>query len=185
MPEKERFILCFDNLNDGCTEAIDAYTFFLWLQKHKIPSKYIIHPNNPLAQKIRLDKDIIVSNATHFFINCSDILSKSKHVITSFGLYRFNRYIKKLPWLNYIFIDHGVEWLKAQFYTEKDFNYRLSGFIPTYNVFKQKGLWKNKQIHCSLPRWDNLKKIKHKQKSIFVFFTYRKSVLTIPETTNL
>ncbi len=176
LPKNQRYILCFDDLFDGITECIDAYTFFQWCQKNNIPSKYVIHPKNPLVQKIRKEKDVIFSDAQTFFMNSADILSKSKYVLTSFGLYKRNRYIKKLPWIKYIFIDHGVEYFKKPFYIETDFDYRLSGFIPTHRTFIKKGLWKNKQINVGLPRWDNLQKKHNKNREIFVFFTWRKSI---------
>lgn len=175
LPEKECFILCFDNLHDGLTECIDAYTFFQYLQEKGIPSKYVVHPQNPLALKMRHNPDIILSDNKNFFVRCAPILAQSRYVLTSFGLYQANRSLKKLPWLKYILIDHGVEYLKKAFYSEKDFDYRLTGFIPSHSHFQKKGLWKGKQINVGLPRWSHLKKIPHSEKQIFVFFTWRKS----------
>lgn len=180
MPEKDRFILCFDSLSDSNAECIDAYTFFKWLQKNKIPSKYIIHPANPLAKKISDKRDVILSDAHSFFINCTYILSKSKCVITSFGLHKYyNHYIKKLSWIKYIFIDHGAILLKhsvLNFYTEKDFHYICANFKPEHQLYSNLRLWKNRQILCGMPRWDNLKKVPHSNKNIFIFFTWRMSI---------
>ena len=114
------FCLCFDNLTDALAGLGEAYIFFQWLQKQGIPSKYVIHPQNPLVSQIYPHKDIILSENRNFFTNCGDILSKSKHVITSFGLSDFDRHIKKLSWIKYIFVDNNVEHLKNSLYKEKN-----------------------------------------------------------------
>ena len=181
----ERFILCFDNLGDSITEAIDTYTFFKWLQENNIPSKYVIHPQNILAPKLIGNKDVIISNYKNFFINCADILAKSKCVVTSFGLYdnKLNKSIKKLPWLNYIFIGHGPTLLNiysVKFYSQSNFDYIASNLTSTPSIYSKRHLWKDKQILCGLPRWDNLKRISHKTKNIFIFFTWRKSIEKYP-----
>ena len=81
-----------------------------------------------------------------------------------------------MPWLKYIFIDHGCEYLKTPVYVEKDFDYRLTGFIPSHKMFEERGMWKGRKIDVGLPRWDNLRRTKHTEKSIFIFFTWRKSM---------
>ena len=183
LPKTKQFILCFDLFDDPTTEAIDAYTFFCWLQKHDIPSKYVISLHHPLAEKLTSAKDIIFADKATFFTNCRSTIAQTKAIISSFGFDGKNRDLKKFPWLKYIFIQHGSLWLGEHaltYYPEKDFDYILSTIKPTVDFLKKHHVWKNKQILCGLPRWENLKRIPHKNKNIFIFFTWRQSIQTYP-----
>ena len=183
IPEKDRYILCFD-LFDPTTEAIDAYTFFCYLQKKGIPSKYIIHPLHPLLQKITNTKDIVYATSHTFFAHNTALLAQSKAVVTSFGLdSEKNKIIKKLPWLKYIFIDHGSILLKhsvLDIYTPKYFDYICANTKPEHSLYQKKGMWKHNQILCGMPRWENLKRFPHKNKNILIFFTWRISIKKYP-----
>lgn len=177
---KDKYIICFDCLYDKDAEAIDAYTFFQYLQQNNIKSKYMLLKSNQLAQELTNKKDIILLNNQDEFFDYIELIAQSSTVVTSFGGWgKFNFTIKNIPFINYVFIDHGVIWLKrwvCDMYCNKYFDYILAPSKKTYELYINKGLWNDQQIIKSgLPRWDKLKKEQNKSKNIFIFFTWRKT----------
>ena len=97
---------------DKGQEAVDAWTLFKYLQSQKIPSKYAIIKGKKLEEKIAGMPDVVVVNEyKNFYKECSDVIRKSKYIITSFGI-KMDRCLKELDYLTYFYIDHGTILLK-------------------------------------------------------------------------
>ena len=180
----EKLILCVDALHDKYAECIDAYTSFNFLQEKGIPSKYILLENNPLydelKQKNKLKDIIIVKNQKEFIEKNIQIIAQSKCILTSYGLSQMdNIFLKNLPFLKYIFIEHGVTLLKkwvVRLYNTNSFDKILVPTQATYDFYKSKNLYADSDIiKCGLPRWDKLKREPSETKNIFLFFTRRYS----------
>ena len=178
----EKLILCIDALHDKYAEAIDGYTFFKFLQEKNIPSKYILLKENPLYSELQKQnklKDIIpVQNENDFLETHTHIIAKTKCILTSYGLTpNDNIFLKSFPFLDYIFIEHGVTLLKKwviNLYNTNAFDKILVPTQATYDFYKSKNLYDEDQIiKIGFPRWDQLKKETSETKNIFLFFTWR------------
>jgi glycosyltransferase involved in cell wall biosynthesis len=182
----DKIVLLFDCLYDRYAEAIDAYTFFEYLQSRNIPSKYILLTANPLYAKLKylnnLNNIETVDDQYQLFTKHLSLIAQSNYIITSFGLQGETsaHILSNLPSIKNIYIGHGVmllkEWVLDRVYTEEKYPYRLVPTKHTLKLYQCRG-WKTEGlIHCLLPRWDKLRKsTEHKQKNIFVFFTWRKA----------
>lgn len=186
IPNDERYVLCFDYLAYPYAEAIDAWTFFQYLQSQGIPSKYVIRKENALYKKLKEEnnlKDILpVGNEFQLLTNYPDIIAKSRFIICSFG-FELSPFFKFLPFCKYIFIEHGVSYLKEwtiKGYSSTRFNGMLISTTLTKSAFDKNGFDYEScsAYNCGMPRWDLLNKpIKEegKIKKIFIFFTWRTS----------
>ena len=193
LPAEQRYILCFDHLGNHRTEAIDAWSFFQFLQKNGVPSKYAILRNNSLFKELQkennLDDILPVTNELELLTNYPEIIAQSRAVMSSFG-FDISRIFKQLPLTKYIFIEHGVvllkEWCATGHYTEDLFDGKI---VPTSltKAFYERigyGLKSCKKYYCGLPRWDRLKPAdkERKDRKIFIFFTFRESFKQNPST---
>ena len=185
MPKEERYVLCFDYLFLPYAEAIDAWTFFQYLQSQGIPSKYVIRKENALYKKLKEEnnlKDILpVGSEFQLLTNYPDIIAKSRFIICSYG-FELSPFFKFLPFCKYIFIEHGVNFLKdwaVQHYT----NSRFAGMIVPSRLTKEEyekvgvDLDSLSVYYTGLPRWDRLQSQKKhdRTRNIFIFFTWRVS----------
>lgn len=189
--KKNDIILCYDSLYDENAEAVDAFSFFKYLQQHNIPSRYVLlrgtRLHKELKKKKKLKDIILIDHIDCFFWSCRKILRRSKVLFSAFGLYEhFDKVLAKLPHLTYIYAKHGVIFLKEQvlnMYSADRFNKIVCVARPESELMKKHGTWlENLQIKSGMPRWDNLKRIPHNQKNIFLFFTWRRSIAQHPET---
>ena len=110
-----------------------------------------------------------------------DIIARSRLVISSFN-FELSGIFKQLPFLKFIFIEHGVTLLKewtSRWYVGDKFDGMLIPTAATRKYYEQIGFnfESCEPYYCGLPRWDNLPpatKEKEKRK-IFIFFTGRLS----------
>ena len=179
--KKNDVILCFDCLYDINQESIDAFSLFLELQKNKIPSKYIALENCASCEKIKNYSDVVyVKNRWDLVFRYSSLIASARAILTSYGLLcGIDKVIKNIS-KNYIFIEHGVTFHQEfidSLYSCKNFNKILVPTKYTYDLYKKNNSWSDDQMILSgLPRWDRLLASKS-NKSIFVFFTWRKAFL--------
>lgn len=186
---QEKHILCVDSLTDPYAEAIDSYTFFVFLQKKNIKSKYVLLKNNKLYEKLKSQNalhDIIgVDSLNDFVFNHIDLIGRTKKIISSFGLLEYNLWFKGLPFLDFILLHHGVILLKKwciYSYNSKLYDKIIVPTKPTRRLYlDEKQADEKSMICCGLPRWDLLKRTKESPRRIFVFFTHRSTFLEAPE----
>lgn len=181
-PKKNGVILCFDCLYDKNQEQIDAYTFFKYLRKNNIKTKYISLNDSVLEDDLN-NKDIIfVKNKWEFLFRYFFLILSSKAICTSFGLFdEIDSIFKKCKSFDYIFIEHGVTYFKSNtlnLFNAHRYNKILVPTKLTYELYKENNHFKDEDmIFSGLPRWDNLAKNNKKYNRIFVFFTWRKAFL--------
>lgn len=186
LPKEERPILCFDHLAYPYAEAIDAWTFFQYLQSQGIPSIYVIREENPLFQKLQAEnrlKDIIsVKSELQFLQNYPHIIAQSRAILSSFAL-DISEICKILPSTKYIFIEHGVSFLiesALELYSPSRFDGMLVPTRLTKQVYEQRGSETPACPHycVGFPRWDKLAPAQKKggTKKIFIFFTWREAL---------
>lgn len=181
--QKQENILIYDSLADKYAEAADGLILFNYLQKRNIPSRYVILKENPAAETLKkLQNVIVLENQNVFLTELQNEIAKSRYIITSFGAGALaNPLLTRLPFLEHIFIEHGVTYLKewvSNAYNPKNFNRILCPTTKTLSLYRQNKVWpEHKIIKCGMLRWDNLKKTKNATKNIFLFFTWRISFL--------
>ena len=189
--KKQNIILCYDSLYDENAEAIDTFTFFKYLQKNHIPSKYVLlrgtKLHKELSQQNKLKDIILLNNISEFFEKCHNVIRKSKVIVSAFGLYEhYDKALAALPYLTYVYAKHGVIFLKElvlNMYPNDRFNKIVCATHSESKLMIKHGTWtENLQIKSGLPRWDNLGRVPHEQKNIFLFFTWRRSIANHPET---
>lgn len=184
---KNTYIL-FDNLYEKNAECIDTWCIFQYMQKHNIRSYYVLWKENPMYQKLKGKKalkNIIVLQESckwkwEFFYKVYWYLVRTKAVITSFGELhpKITSFLYKNKYINYIFIDHGTIFLKllplsTNYIHPGKFNQLLISSETERRICLAYN-WKNENlIHIGLPRWSQLKRLPHKQKSIFMMMTWR------------
>ena len=183
MPKEQRYYLCFDALMSPYPEAIDAWTFFQYLQEKGLPSKYVLLKKNPLfaqlQQENRLKDVLAVDGEMQFLTEYPDIIAQSRAVLCSFGFDLCNIF-KLLPISKYVFIEHGVtlinEW-SANYYKADMFDARLIPTTKTRELYNRLGVDPSRLLDCGFPRWDKLQPAVKgkKERKIFVFFTMRAS----------
>ncbi len=178
---KPRYILLFDCLCDENAEAIDAWSMFCYLQSRNIPAKYVLMRANKLAESQQDNPDVVlVADVEDFFTSCQELIAGARAVLTSFGFRApYHKFLKRLPFLQYIFIEHGVTLLKEsvlRIYHPVCFDKILVSSKATYELYCEKSAWKQEDmIFNGMPRWDLLSRKPHAGKNIFVFFTWRRS----------
>ena len=185
LPPDERYVLCFDHLQYHFAECIDAWTFFRYLQKRGIRAKYVVRRENALFKKLQQTnqlKDIIpVSSEMELLTDYPDIIARSRLVISSFN-FELSGIFKQLPFLKFIFIEHGVTLLKewtSHWYAGDKFDGILIPTAATGKYYEQIGFHFESCVpyHCGLSRWDLLSPAtkEKEERKIFIFFTSRLS----------
>ena len=182
--ESEKIILCIDHPRDPNTEAIDAYSFFLYLQSQNIPSIYLLLRSNKLTSEVEalpsnIRRNVFLFDDDYdFFVNY-ELFASAKFIVTSFGIKigDYEKLIFKMPNISSVFIEHGPTLFKQQsyeIYNGKKYNYVLVPLPKTRELYKQNAAYANEQmLPGGLPRWDFLCREDHEKKNIFMFFTHR------------
>ena len=188
LPTENKHILCFDCLYDPLAEAVDAWSLFEYMQSQGIPSRYALLTSNPLYEQLKLQnklQDILpVDNEVDLLMRYPEEIAHSSRIFFSFP-FTCSRILLELPNCPFIFIEHGVNFLKPwsiRLYTEggeSECNYILAPSRLTKELYENMGVMPNKAIYCGLPRWDRLLPHQHngQRRNIFVFFTWRTSFI--------
>ncbi len=185
--KKERAFLLFDCLSDRNAEAIAAYSLFLYMQEHHIPAKYVLREDNRRASELQDNPDVIfVQDDSDFLSNHNDLIIDARCILSSFELaFPFRHILKKLPFVDHIFLEHGVFFFKecvANIYGPATFDKDLVLSRRTLEMYLSNNLWpKEDMILHGMPRWDLLSRKAHEGKNIFIFFTWRRTFMEKPE----
>ncbi len=186
--KKDTYIL-FDCLYDKDAEPIDAYSLFLHMREKNLKAYYVVLKDTNLFRKLEqennLENIIAITNYSkldgrEFIYSIYDILPKTKAIITSFGTENvIDYYFNQIPYLKYIFIQHGQVFFKESvmnngYINSKKFDNILVSSNIEANIFKKYGWSDDKLIKSALPRWDLLNnKNSIDEKSIFIMLTWR------------
>jgi CDP-glycerol glycerophosphotransferase (TagB/SpsB family) len=190
--KKNAYVL-IDDLFEENAECIDAYSLFLWMQEHNVPSYYVVWKKNYFYEKLKKEnklKNIIVVDkkfGTDLIKKGFIPLLKTKIIVSAFlnwGNFseerkRIQKWISKNKSITHVYLDHGVVFFKKDVlnaYTPTFFNKLIVSNDIEKEIYKSKGGWIDTDIlQGGLTRWDFLKKQVHSQKNIFIFFTFRKT----------
>ncbi len=184
-----RYYLIFDCLHDHFAEAIDGWSLFQYLREQNVPAKYVLLKHNKLAESLPAEGDadiILVNGREDFIFNHPELIAGARCVLTSFGLSpRFDRLLKKIPFFPYIFIEHGVTFLKIraiEVYNPSRYNKILVSSRGTLATYREVRVWEEgDMIFNGMPRWDLLTRQEHEGRNIFIFFTWRTTFSMEPE----
>ena len=182
--------LFFDCLEDPKAECIDAYSLYTHMKSQGGYAYYAVLKDTNLYKKLiqedNLDNIIALDNSikTHpgdFFEAIYPILNETKAIVTSFGVFskESQKFITNNKYWQYIFIQHGVVFLKETvmingYLKPNKFDKILISSEYEYKIFKKYGWTDDKLIKCGLPRWDLLNKSQQKERSILVMLTWRR-----------
>ena len=182
-------------LNSKTNEPIDSWTFFIWLQTHGVPSRYLIWREHYFYKKLVREgktKDVIALKGD----GCADFELLDRHsdlLVRAKALVQENvalnpvlwRWIVNLPNFERVFLQHGVTFWKSTDLLSRCFAQNNSVNVPS--VREQKFLEERAVIHPDvgvparyfiggLPRYDLLRDErdpKRKEFVLFVMFTWR------------
>ncbi len=180
-----------DNLYENNVECIDTYSQFVFMQKKGYKVYYILKRQNPFYEKLRKSKklkNVIIVNGSDDIVKKAFVpLIFAKNIVTAFCNFNMKHPVKRLTadffysdkTINYIYLNHGVTFLKKwvlDYYSPKFYNKLVVSNVYEKEIYKKEAGWRDENlIECGLSRWGCLKKEKHQQKNIFIFFTWRTS----------
>ena len=182
--------LLFDSLLSCNTEAIDSFSLFCYMREKKMKAYYLLREDSSLYKKLKSeDKLEHIIPFSGKFINSYEIvfrtffvLIKAKAVITSFGGAKRTvaKFLFKNKYISYIYIDHGVIFFKESIFftnyiSSNNYNYTVISNDLEKEILLSHGWKKEQLIIGGLPRWDWLKIEKNKLKTIFIYFTWRRT----------
>lgn len=172
------------------TDPIDAWTLFQWLQQQNIPSRFIVNSNDAFYQeqiKEKGYKDIIVLNgerSTTQLLTHITLWKRARAFVMEWNLEIpfFNLWLKSLPDMQYVMLNHGIcgLWTDSQFMEGfNPFNYINVSSENEKNYFDEQ-LPTELQGRCfigGLPRFDTLRDYanhsEETEKVLFIMFTWR------------
>lgn len=189
--EQDTYLL-MDNLYEKSASCIDTYSLFLYLKQNNYKAKYVLYDQNPLYKKLKennqLDDIVICSESsltgTDLYEKLFFTLIKTKYIILSFpnSLYPdLRKFAYESPYLQLVGIGHGPVFFKtsilndkiSNYISSKDWNLYLVSSQKEKEIFLQYGWPENKLLNIGLPRFDCCEKKSHKNKNIFIMFTWR------------
>lgn len=192
---KQDLYLVTGQLNSKTNEPIDSWTFFMWLQAHGIPSRYLIWREHYFYKHLvheKRAKDVVALKGDA----CSDLELLDRHsdlLIRTKALVQENvalhpilwRWIVSLPNLERVFLQHGLTFWKSTRLLSQCFASNNS--INVASIREQRFLEDRAVIHPDvavppryfiggLPRYDLLKDERSLERmdfTLFVMFTWR------------
>ena len=182
--------ICVDNLYERHASCIDTYTIFQYLQSKHKRSKYIIWRDNlSFNDIIKNKKDLIVlkqpsypEQSSYYFLRKTFFsLLTCRYFISSFyGSLptEYRKFIKNNKKIKLVGVGHGPVLLKTlvfsyPFCQETEWDLYLISSENEKRLFIEHNWPKKKLLKCSLPRFDACRNIYHKNKKIFMMFTWR------------
>ena len=98
------------------TDPIDSWTLFCWMQKHNIPSRYLIHKRSFFYKKILKEnrlQDVITLDDEDFQLGAllrhENLWLRAKAFIAEWGIdVLVDEWMRRQPGLRYVFLQHGI-----------------------------------------------------------------------------
>lgn len=166
-------------------DPIDSWTFFQWLQKHNIPSRYLVNSYDTFYQnciKGKGYKDIVVLEDSSKIIFQVKLWIRARAFASEWNLVSktFDTWLQKMPGMRYVLLQHGITGTHAS-------NIVMKGMLPFNDInvssVKEKaliesfpGIRANTCFVAGLTRFDTLKNeadLQCEEKTLFVMFTWR------------
>lgn len=199
---KRNAILMADAIHDKHTAPIDNFALFEYimsLHQKDIKVYYILNKEYKYYSDIKrkYGKHIIPfdTHKTPMFLSRLFFLCfRLRYVLDSFDIFYvlFGNIFVRSKYTDIIFTQHGITFFKKYYirpdvYGQLHLNKTVVSNNVEYNIFKELGLYKPVNIIKSgLFRWDllNEKSKTAKNKTIFVYFTYRHYLKQHPDILN-
>ncbi len=201
-PKKRNKILLMDNIFEKDANIQDNFTLFEYLykkEKRKIEPYYMINKDSPyypvLKQKY---KSRIIEHS-----DCKKFSEKLQLLRLVWGLrfigdsfqavsllpFNLQKILRESAQIITIFMQHGITFFKPDFITPGVYGKNVYDKILCSNdmeaqLFMERGGYKEQDIiKNGLMRWNNVQNMapKQKEKSIFIFFTTRRYLSTMPD----
>ncbi|HSQ97897.1 MAG TPA: CDP-glycerol glycerophosphotransferase family protein [Rickettsiales bacterium] len=166
-------------------ELIDCYSMFEYLIDREIECYYIINIKQKQYEEIKrkyTDKVIGIKYISLMHFSLFFKLLRTRYFLSSFasGSRILKLLLKNNKRIDYIFAQHGVVFTTERCFLQ--YNSEMFDKVVVANsieksIWKRCGEFKDKNfVNAGLCRWDLLKNIENnKEKSIFIFFTWRRS----------
>lgn len=192
--KKDTYILC-DNLYEKHAGCVDTYCIFEEMQSRGISSYYVIWKENIFYEKLRREnklKNVIVlkKSVAHnfkrnfeFWFKVFPILSRTKVLLISFSLWnpKVGRTLYKNKYIIFHQVGHACTYfkmfpLKGEAFSRSTYNKYACWNETEAEAFVKYGKWKRENLPITgCCRCDQLKRIPHEKKTIFIMFTWRTS----------
>ncbi|MBO7299440.1 MAG: CDP-glycerol glycerophosphotransferase family protein [Kiritimatiellae bacterium] len=185
---KKTCYICVDNMYEKHASCIDTYSLFEYLRANKKEAYYLIWKEN-LSYKTKKTEGVITFNrqgdpdsSSYYFLKKTFWqLLKCKYVVSSFyGSLptKYRSFLKNNKYIQLVGVGHGPVFLKTlvfdyPFCQEQEWDRYLVTNDEEKNIFLANGWPESKLILNGLPRYDCCVNTPHKQKKIFIFFTWR------------
>ena len=185
---KPEYIIFSDYFTSKFCSDINAYTVFDYYLKNNYNNVYyIINIESELYQTLKEQSktnNLILINMTeniydnlfHFFLN-------SKIIVQSYVIYDFQNIINNVPYLKYLYINHGITYFKSKFissellYVKEEKRNIITSSPYEYNIFINKFKYSQNYIYkAGIARYDYYKEVEKDESEddcILVTFTYR------------
>lgn len=193
--KKDTYIL-LDNLYEKHAGCVDAYCIFEEMQKRGIRSYYVIWKDNLGYNKIRKStklKNIITIKYSirhncrrnfEFWFKVFPHLFRTKVLLISFALYNpsVDRALFENKYITFHQVGHACTFFKVfpllgPYFSRTTYNRYACWNKAEADLFMKYGRWEKKNLPITgCCRCDQLKRIPHEKKTIFIMFTWRTSL---------
>lgn len=140
-------------LNSTSNAPIDSWTFFKYLQKKGVPSRYVIwrkHEWYPRLKRENELKDVIVLDGNgvddyEFLFKCREALVRCKVLGQENGAlnWRIRKWVYFLPGCLYVYLEHGIKYWK---YTN-----RLGTILSGFNAINNSSAYEAGLLTADIP----------------------------------
>ena len=185
---KPEYIIFSDYFTSKYCSDINAFTVFNYYLKHNYNNVfYIINIESELYQYLNEQNQtnnlIIINMTENIYNNLFHYILNSKIIVQSYVIYDFQNIINNVPYLKYLYINHGITYFKTNFisselhYVKKEKRNIITSSPYEYNIFINKFKYSPSYIYkAGIARYDQYEAIKiddSEEDCILVSFTYR------------
>lgn len=191
-----KYIIFSDYFTSKYCSDINAYSVFdYYLKENYNNVYYIINIESELYQSLleqnKTNNLILINMNENIFDVLFYYLLNSKIIVQSYVIYEFQNIINNVPYLKYLYINHGITYFKTNFisselyYLKKEKRNIITSSPYEYDIFINKFNYSSSYIYkAGIARYDTYKTIKineSEEKCILITFTYRMYNSTIYE----
>ena len=185
---KPEYIIFSDYFTSKYCSDINAYTIFdYYLNQDYDNAYYIINIESEfyysLNEQNKTKNLILINNTENIYNDLFYYLLNSKIIVQSYVIYDFQNIINNVPYLKYLYINHGITYFKTNFisselhYVKEDKRNIITSSPYEYNIFVNKFKYSPSYIYrAGIARYDAYKTLEideSEEDCILITFTYR------------
>ena len=185
---KPEYIIFSDYFTSKYCSDINAYTIFdYYLNQDYYNAYYIINIESELYYSLNEQNKtknlILINNTENIYNDLFYYLLNSKIIVQSYVIYDFQNIINNVPYLKYLYINHGITYFKTNFisselhYVKEDKRNIITSSPYEYNIFVNKFKYSPSYIYrAGIARYDAYKTLEideSEEDCILITFTYR------------